>query len=140
MSFKFKSKDGLVAYIISAYKLINLKTLRKILRDSNVYDYNVINWQELNEGLSKLESDKLIIIRDSRITISNKLKQIIKENTNFFDSQFDAPVRLQNKFEKMESQNNIVYKEYISLSDYNKALNLYLKKYDLYGKNDEKNI
>lgn len=94
MGFKYNERDGLIAYIISQYKFLNSKIIYGILNDVNAYDRSSFDLIDLNNGLSRLQSDNLLEISNGKIIISKRLRLIIHGNTKFLDKQFDAPCRL----------------------------------------------
>ena len=121
----FNDTDGciLTALIISGRS----STLKDIVFVSNTINHDIISFEGLNQGLSRLESEGFIRYKNGRIFISKKTKDFDKKNKKRFESCIDMKQRYSNIIKNLMLNNEIQYKQYFSIDEYIKVVNILTK-------------
>ena len=118
-----KSDAGLFATV----KLMNKRKLllKNLLRMGDTLNHAIFTLEQINNGLSRLESENYIEFVGNKIYITEKAKRLINSNRKgIFEPCIEELYRYSNLFETIQLQNEVVYKEYFSEEDYKKALHL----------------
>lgn len=102
-------------------------TLKNILWIGDMLDRMFFTFAELNDGLSRLESEDLIKI-GSQITLTDKAKKFEKRHKKIFENYIDKQLRYRGIFEKIPLSNQISYKEYFTQKEYDNAVAAILRK------------
>ena len=120
----FQESDGWLFATLNCFGLRKLK-LDTIISIGNTLNHAVFTLDQINEGLSRLEGDGFIEIRNSRIKFTPKGKNFIKSNKKNFEPCITWQLRYSELFSKMHLENEIVYKQYFDKEEYEFITNKY---------------
>ena len=117
----FKHVDGslLTTLIISGRK----STLKDIVLIFNTINHNVIQLEEVNEGLSRLESEGFVGCKNGKIFTTQKTKNFHKKNKKKLELCIDMNQRYSNILKTMVLEKETQYKQYFSMDEYKKVVN-----------------
>ncbi len=118
----FEGSDG---WLFATLKLIKKTTLRLpiILSIGDTLNHSIFTLEQINNGLSRLESEGYIKFVKDKMCLTDKAKVFIKSNHIRFELCINEQVRYSNLFEQMPLTSETIYKEYFSLKEYEEAIN-----------------
>lgn len=120
----FTNIDG---WLFATLKLMNKRKLKlnSILTTGDILNHSVFSLEEINNGLSRLESEGFIEFINNKMILTGKAKNFIKSNHRSFESSIEEQVRYSEMFKKMPLQNETTYKEYFNRSNYDLVIKNY---------------
>lgn len=120
----FEASDGWLFATLKCMGKGNLK-LKNILSIGDSLNHAIFTLDEINNGLSRLESEEFIIVDNLKFHFTKKAKDFIKSNSKKFELCINEQVRYSNIFTGMMISNNVRYKEYFNNQDYDMAIAKY---------------
>ena len=122
----FASSDG---WLFATLKILEngpLK-LKHIISIGDTLNHAIFTLDEINEGLSRLESEQFIQIGKGKVYFTDKAKAFIKNNRVKFEGCIDEQVRYANLFKEMPLKNKPLYQQYFTPLEYEVALKKHTK-------------
>ncbi|MDE7394796.1 MAG: hypothetical protein K2M95_01585 [Clostridiales bacterium] len=119
----FRSSDGWLFACLSNGKL----DLYHIISTGDTLNHAIFKLDEINDGLSRLESEGFIEIIGSKLKLTKKAKLFIKNHHKRFELCIPQMLRYRDVFEKMKPENEIIYKQYFSQDEYEKTIKEYCR-------------
>lgn len=120
----FESSDGWLFATIQGSKKLSLFN---IISSGDMLNHAIFNLDEINDGLSRLESEDYIEIKGSCVQVKDKSKLFIKNHKIRSEGGISEQVRFSNIFSKIPLSNRVIYKQYFSSEDYGNAIKKYCK-------------
>ena len=102
MADKFFEKSD--AWLFATLKLMNKRKLllKHLLRMGDILNHAIFNLEQINNGLSRLESEKFIELVGAKIFLTDKAKKFIKSNRKgIFEPCIEELYRYSKLFEVM---------------------------------------
>mgnify|MGYP000038954513 FL=1 len=99
--------------------------LKDILMIGNILNHAFFTLEEVNNGLSRLESENYIELKDGKFSLTEKSKNFVKKNKKHFEGCIDRQVRYSRILSDIPLSQSIVYKEYFSLKEYERIIQNY---------------
>ena len=127
---KFEGSDGWLFYslvcIKSCIKRSGKLNLSNIISKGAMLTHAIFTYEELNNGLSRLESGDYIVVEDRKFKFTQKAKQLIKANRKFGELPIPKQLKYQDIFKKLINDKEFEMKQYFSLEEYNRAVDEYV--------------
>ena len=121
----FKASDGWLFATLKCLKKGKLN-LYSILSIGDILNHSIFTLDEINDGLSRLESMEFVQIVDDKFYFTDKAKRFIRFNKKQFEPIIAEQVRYSNLFQKMIITKDIKYMQYFSNNDYEIAKTKYI--------------
>ena len=123
----FEASDGwLFASIMMSCMFYGKVKLGKIILTGDTINHAIFSLSQINDGLSRLESEGFVERRGTNIFVTKKTKQFAKAHKKHFELCIDEQVRYQRLFKTMPLTHKTIYREYFSKEEYK---NILRKKY-----------
>lgn len=119
----FESSDGWLFATLLCLK--NKVLLKDIISIGNMLNHAIFSLEQINNGLSRLESEDFIEIEKPYIYKKDKAKMFVKKNKVRFESCINEQVRYSNIFSKMSLNHEVIYKKYFTIEEYEIATKIY---------------
>lgn len=122
----FEPSDG---WLFATLKILEngpLK-LKHIISIGDTLNHAIFTLDEINEGLSRLESEQFIQIRKGKVYFTNKAKAFIQNNRVKFEGCINEQVRYANLFKEIPLKNKPLYQQYFTPLEYAVVLKKRLK-------------
>lgn len=117
----FEGSDGWLFATLKIIKKAKLY-LPVLLSIGDTLNHSIFTLEEINNGLSRLESEGYIEFANGKMYLTDKAKVFIKSNHKRFELCIAEQIRYSNIFKEMPLQFETIYKEYFSQAEYEEAI------------------
>ena len=122
----FKHSDGWVFWCLGNGKL-SINYLYCMIMRGDYVNRAIFNLDEINDGMSRLESEGYFEIINNKVKLTKKAKAFKKEHHIRFELCIPQMLRYCRIFEKMQLENEPIYKRYFTQDEYDTAVRKYCK-------------
>jgi hypothetical protein len=114
----FEMSDGLlfITFIVFNEKKFSLKD---IILTCNTLDHTILSLEKINEGISRLECEEYLKIKDNKGHLTEKGLIFYRNNKRKFKGIIDQQVHYSKIMNRIQLEKQTTFKEYFNTKEYN---------------------
>ena len=121
---KFRSSDGWLFCTLKCHHKKKLSLL-SLISTGDTLNHAIFDLEEINGGLSRLENEGFVALKNNRIFITPKGKEFHKAHRKKFELCIPEQVRYQKIFSELPMESEEKIKNFFQKSEYDEVVSKY---------------